>query len=323
MMTEGQCVIFNPRAGRGRAVKSLKLLRRVLGAAAEFWPTQGPGHGEELAFKAARSGFAAIGAAGGDGTVHEVANGLLRAAAPDVVLAVYPIGSANDYAHSLGLDPDWWRHPRRDVGPREVDVGVAQAPDGRQRFFINGLGLGFNAAVTIESRRIHWLRGVPLYSLAMLRALCYRFAAPVMAVSLDGDLLEGPTLALTLAIGRREGNFVLAPNAQVDDGLFDYLHVGPLARWKLLRYLPGMILGRLPTNEPAVRMGRCRQLWLHSREALTVHCDGEFFCLPEDDFRTLEVRILPASLRVVGLLPERIVGSACLKTQGPQANPFR
>jgi diacylglycerol kinase family enzyme len=101
-----------------------------------------------------------------------------------------------------------------------------------------------------------------------------------------------------VAIGRREGNFVLAPNAVVDDGLFDYLHVGPLRRWELLRYFPGMLTGNLPTNHPAIRSGRCRHVRVRAETPLIVHLDGELFSRPEDHLRDLDICILPLALRV-------------------------
>src|SRR5262245_45803399 len=104
------CVIFNPAAGRGRAGKRLERLRRVLGRRAEFWRTQRAGHARELATQAAVEGFPIVAAAGGDGTVHEVANGLLRSGKLETILAVVPIGSANDYAYALELPADWWLH---------------------------------------------------------------------------------------------------------------------------------------------------------------------------------------------------------------------
>src|SRR5207248_6101369 len=72
------CVIFNPAAGRGRAKQRIESLRRTLRSRAQFWTTHSPEHAEKLAFQAAQSGFGIVAAAGGDGTVHEVANGLLR-----------------------------------------------------------------------------------------------------------------------------------------------------------------------------------------------------------------------------------------------------
>jgi diacylglycerol kinase family enzyme len=295
------CVIFNPASGRGRASRRLDRLRRAWAGRAAFWPTAAPGQAEELALRAAREGFATVAAAGGDGTVHEVANGLLRGARPDVVLAVVPAGSANDYAHSLGLDPAWWQGPDTTVAPRAVDVGLVRAA-GRSRYFVNGLGLGFNGTVTRESRRIRHLQGLALYGLAVLRTVCFHYALPPMAVSLDdGEPRAVPTLALSLALGQREGNFVVAPGAVLDDGLFDYIHAGPLGRWDLVKLLPRLFLGRgLPGDHPKVWLGRCRRVRLHSEEALTVHTDGELFCLPGDGARDLEVELLPGALRVLG-----------------------
>lgn len=138
------CVIYNPIAGRGRAPQRLQSLRHILTDRAVFQPTQRPGHAEELAHQAAKNGFAIVAAAGGDGTVHEVANGVLRAGRTEVSLAVFPIGSANDYAHSLGLASEWWLRHDPVAGTRAVDVGLVRTADGRERYFINGLGLGFN-----------------------------------------------------------------------------------------------------------------------------------------------------------------------------------
>src|SRR5581483_9128143 len=106
----------------------------------------------------------------GDGTVHEVANGLLLGPEPGPVFAVVPGGSANDYAFSLGLPDLWWRTAGSEVGERRVDVGVIEG-GGRKRHFVNCLGIGFNGHVTRQARRIKSLRGIPLYALAVLRAM--------------------------------------------------------------------------------------------------------------------------------------------------------
>lgn len=299
------CVIFNPTAGRGRARQRLARLRRVLGQRAAFWPTQRAGHAEELAGQAAAAGFAVVAAAGGDGTVHEVANGILRAGRPDTILAVVPIGSANDYAFSLRLGADWWLRPDPTIGVRRVDVGAVRAPGGRERFFVNGLGLGFNGAATRQARRIRGLQGIPLYALALFRTMRSDFVSPLLRIRMDGgDEQRVPTLALTVALGRREGNFLLAPHALLDDGLFDYLHVGRLSRLGLLAYVPRMISGRLPQNDPHVSFGRCRRMEIRSDAGLIVHADGEFFCVPEEGVRELQVDLLPGRLSVLGRLSE-------------------
>ncbi len=299
------CVIYNPRAGRGKAERTVARLRRVLGQRAEFWATHHPGHAEALAARAAGS-FRIVAAAGGDGTVHEVANGLLRGDKTQTILAVLPVGSANDYAFSLGLDADWWRRTDESVGVRAVDVGLVRSPDGRQRWFINCLGIGFNGHVTRQARRIKSLRGIPLYALAVLRAMTAHFRHPLLSIRLDDDEVQRvPTLALTLGLGRREGNFLLTPNAILDDGLFDYLHVGRLSRLGLIRYVPRMISGRIPTDDPVIGVGRCRRVEVESEEPLMVHADGEFFCQPEEDVRRISMELLPGRLRVMGRVPQR------------------
>jgi diacylglycerol kinase family enzyme len=298
------CVIFNPTAGRGRAQARLNKLRRVLGTRAEFWPTSRAGQASELATQAAAAGFPIVAAAGGDGTVHEVANGLLLARKPDTILAVLPIGSANDYAYSLQLDADWWLRKDPTIGVRRVDVGVVRSPGGRERFFVNGLGLGFNGAVTREARRIRGLQGMTLYGLAIFRAMRLRYDFVPLRLQVDGGAEQRvPTLALTLGLGRREGNFLLTPDALLDDGLFDYLHVGRLSRLGLICYVPRMILGRIPRHDPVIGSGRCRRVEVRSETPLMVHIDGEFFCVPEEGVRELEVDLLPGRLPVFGRLP--------------------
>jgi diacylglycerol kinase family enzyme len=291
------CVIFNPASGRRQLADHLDRFRRQFGPRFEPLPTRHPGHAEELAYGAAQAGFSVVAAAGGDGTVHEVANGLLRAARPGVALQIVPVGSANDYAFSLGIDH---RFPgKQRLALRHVDVGLARRDDGKERFFINGLGLGFNAAVTCQSRKIRHVRGLPLYTLGLLRALCYDFHAPSMEVIVDGQPRHTATLALTVSIGRREGNFVMAPDAVVDDGLFDYLHAGAVARWELLRFLPAIITGWLPATHPEIWIGQCRQVRVQSQTPLAVHLDGELFCLPRDQVSGIEVQILPRALAVL------------------------
>ena len=90
----------------------------------------------------------------------------------------------------------------------------------------------------------------------------------------------------------------MAPEARLDDGWLDYIHSGALSRWEIVRLLPRVAICGPPTNNPKIRLGRCRRVRLHSAAPLIVHVDGEFFCRPEDNLRDLEIDILPAALRV-------------------------
>jgi diacylglycerol kinase family enzyme len=294
-MSHDWCVIFNPQSGRGRAASRLAELRHQLAERAVFWPTEKPGHAESLAIRAAHEGFRVIAAAGGDGTVHEVANGILSAGHAEVSLAVVPIGSANDYANSLGID----NGQARNIEQRRVDVGVVRDRAGRQRHFVCCLGLGFNGMVTLESRKIKRLQGIALYGLAALRVLCSHFASPTMEVTIDDEpTANWPTLMLSALVGRREGGFVLAPDAVLDDGLFDYIHAGDLTRWEILRLMPRLALAGPPSSYPKVHSGRCRRIAVRSPVPLVIHTDGELFARPDDIVHEVEIGIQPLALRV-------------------------
>ena len=233
-------------------------------------------------------------AAGGDGTAHEVANGILLAGRPEVEFAVLPIGSANDFAYSLARHNEL--HPAK---VHTIDVGRIREPGGKQAFFICCLGLGFNGAVTLESRKIERLQGIFLYGLAALRALMYHFRRPTMEIQIDSQpVLKVPTLMFSVLIGQREGGFVFAPQARLDDGLFDYVHARDLSRFGVLCFLPRLALFGPPKHHPKLTIGQCRSVRIKSPDPLTVHVDGEFFARPEDNIHEVEIEIIPAALKV-------------------------
>jgi diacylglycerol kinase family enzyme len=222
---------------------------------------------------------------------------LLNAGRPDVAFAVIPIGSANDYAYSLESESH-----QGNAGERWVDVGLVRDSTGRKRYFVCCLGLGFNGMVTLESRKIKRLQGIALYGLATLRALWYHHACPPMEVSIDDQPPATlPTLMLSILVGQREGGFVLAPKARLDDGLFDFVHAGDLSRWEVLKLLPRLALTGTPECYPKVRLGQCKRIALHSPAPLAVHVDGEFFAKPDDNVCRLEVAIVPRSLKIRGV----------------------
>src|SRR5262249_5206635 len=128
MSMHATCVIYNPAAGRGRAERLLKALPPALAAQVELRPTDRAGHATELARIASEEGFAKVVAAGGVGTVHEVANGVLQSGCADTIFGVWPIGSANDFAFTLGMDVWWKRHEENPpTATLAIDVGRVTA----------------------------------------------------------------------------------------------------------------------------------------------------------------------------------------------------
>ena len=330
-------VIWNPHSGKRRGRARLARLRERLGSEAEFWETTGPGDAERLAREAALAGVSRVYASGGDGTVHEVANGLLsargdlaslanslgdddssnsaksivgtsvtlprepmaerRAAGHQPALMVVPVGSANDYAHSLRAEA---RAADRSPGElRPVDVGQITTTSGKSRFFLAGVGVGLNGMVTEESRRNHHQQGVLLYGLATARALWKLDRAPEMAVQLNGGVpLVGPTMMLSVLLSQREGNFLLAPQARLDDGWFDVVHASLTSRWEALRLLPRIALRGLPLVYPGLTRSLCQRVRVSAPEPLVAHADGELFCVSTAGVTELEIGILPGQLQV-------------------------
>lgn len=294
------CVIHNPTAGRGFSRLAWNRLRAELGVHADFQVSNAPEHAVQLAERAAHEGFATVAAAGGDGTVHEVANGLLRAAVPGVGFGVIPLGSGNDYARMLKL-------PRSSKALAElllsdaqwrVDAGKVTATEGgEERYFVNTIGFGMSGRATWEARQIRGLKGVPLYGLAALKAIWRSFHAVPATLEFDGTPLEGPTLYLSVALGRSEGaGFVVAPDALLDDGWFDYLHAGKMSRLAALWHLPRLLAGKIAPGDGPIQCGRCQKVEICAAEDLMCHTDGELFSYPEKAVRKFQVELLPQAL---------------------------
>jgi diacylglycerol kinase (ATP) len=294
---EPTCVIYNPAAGRGRAKKLIDDARRRLAPDAELLPTEGPGHAAEVATAAVARGVRRVVAAGGDGTVHEVANGLLDANDPAAVLSVWPLGSMNDYAFTLGVGQWWGLAERPPLDRMAVDVGRATG-GGRSKWFINSAGVGFNGMVTIESRTVKWLRGVPLYAWGLAKAMVKHFAAPPLTVTVGDHRTVGPVLLLGLYLGQREGGFPIGKDARLDDGLFDTFLAADVARWELVRHFPGLMGGNLPHDHPKLTFGRGATVTVSGPVSLCCHLDGEFLCRPEDGATDLRFEVVPRRLTV-------------------------
>ncbi|MGD9856592.1 MAG: diacylglycerol kinase family protein [Planctomycetaceae bacterium] len=291
------CVIFNPRAGRRRAARRLEAFRQQWQGRADFWTTESAGHAEVLAGRAAALGYRTIAAAGGDGTVHEVVGGLLRAESQDATFAIVPIGSANDYAFTMERQFGAFSLDDRHADP--VDAGLLRLPGGVERYFVEGVGIGLTAEVTVESRRIPHRQGLWLYGTAALRVL--RRGQPPFPLRLSYDdeaPVETATRLLSVLLGQREGNVVMAKHALINDGRFDVVHGGAVGHWEALALLPRFLLWGPPTNHPHITVRRCRRLHVESPEPLTIHADGEVVATRDDAVHGVTLEVLPLRLRV-------------------------
>ncbi len=296
------CVIYNPAAGRSRSQRRLAKFREQWHERAEFWPTKFRGHGVELARAACEQGFSVVAAAGGDGTVHDVANGLLQAKTGDATLAVVPVGSANDYAYSL--ERQFGASKLDDENYAKVDVGSVTTSCGRESFFVVSLGLGLSARVTLESRKVSQLQGKALYALGVWCAVKANECTDLTLQFDDEAPANAPSLLLSVMVCEREGNFVLAPKRSP-------------RRWPLRRRIgradEPLASARLAaadcTSRPAgaspqvTHSAAAASLTVQSPTPLVAHTDGEMLCTDADAVHDLTIRILPARLRVKLCLP--------------------
>lgn len=298
-------LIFNSHADNGRAWRVAASLQATIEqhGGADWTGTEYPTHATELASAAARDGFDVVVAVGGDGTVHEVVNGLMEVAPEQrPALAAVPLGSGNDFCFNNRIpeDPDEAILRAFSGQPRPVDLGSVRDGDGRLEYWDNSLGIGFDAATVINSRSISRLQGLAMYLLAVIRTILRDHHAPRMQITTDQEELDLELLMLTMCNGPREGGgFFVAPDAHSDDGVFDYAMVEYVTRPMMFRMIPEFMRGTHGRFRQ-VRLGRFRRLELTADRPLLIHTDGEVFANASTNVRQLSVEILPQALQVIG-----------------------
>jgi YegS/Rv2252/BmrU family lipid kinase len=298
-------MILNPQADRGRSYQTAGDLRQLsseLGGS-DWAGTEFPGHATELALAAAQAGYETVVALGGDGTAHEVVNGLMQCEpSRRPRLGVVPLGSGNDFAVGIGMSKDPFKAVQRLFHGGEektIDVGRIRDASGREEYFCNVLGIGFDAAINIQSRRITWLHGFPMYLVSTLWTIMRKYEKPLLQMEIDGQKFSGRYLMLTIGNGTREGGgFKVTPDARMDDGELDYLLVDAMSRLRMLRMIPEVMNGT-HGRFPEAHLGRMRGLRLTSDMALPIQSDGEMYAPYQADVREIEIEILARAIRVL------------------------
>jgi YegS/Rv2252/BmrU family lipid kinase len=297
-------LIINPNADLGRAWRWASDLRPVAEefGGADWTGTVYPTHATELARQAAEEGYELVVAVGGDGTAHEVINGLMQVP-PErrPRLGIVPMGSGNDFAHSINMDkrPAFAMRQVFTGQPRPIDIGRLEDNLGRIEYWDNTLGIGFDATVTIRSRNFPYLRGFMIYLIAVLQTIILNHDAARLQVTSDQEKWDEEMLMLVLCNGGREGGgFHIAPAASNTDGIIDYVGVRRVSRPMMLRLLPEFMKGT-HQHFRQVRLGSLQRLELQSDRPLMIHTDGEIFAGFGVDVRHLSVEIIPQAIRIM------------------------
>ena len=297
-------IILNPMADMGNAWRAARDLRSITveHGHVDWSGTVYPGHAIELAKQASEEGYDLVIAMGGDGTVHEVVNGIMQA--PEnkrPVLGVVPVGSGNDFAHGIAASKKSVEALTRALTGEvsTVDLGRMTDENGRQEYFDNTLGIGFGAIVTIRSHRLPVLRGFLMYLAAVIQTILLDHNPMKMQIETDEQAWEQSVIYLVLCNGPREGGgFLIAPDAKIDDGIIHYAMITDVSRPMMFRIVPEVMKGTHGRFKQ-VHMGTCQKFTLTADRPLYIHADGEIFSGPGTDIHKVRVEILPHALKVV------------------------
>jgi diacylglycerol kinase (ATP) len=241
---------------------------------------------------------------GGDGSVHEVASGLI-AGRSRAALGIIPAGSGNDFARALGL-----RGGLSTVvsmlsvaRPVLVDHGRvtwhSETLSGESIFF-NAVGCGFDAYVADRARMVRHLRGYPRYLVAALRSL-RTWTSPEASITCDGFSWHGDMLLCTVGNGVSSGGgFMLTPRAAVDDGRLDMCLARDMPVGRILVVLPRALVGS-HLSAPEISYKTLRTVDMEFGRGIPVHVDGE---IVSADVRKVSVEIVRGGLNVLRPAPE-------------------
>ena len=289
-------IILNPAAGRGAADRAADRVTRAFrhhGWVADLERTTGPGHAADLARQAIGAGARQVIAVGGDGTVHEIANGLLGGS-HDAALAVVPQGSGDDFAKLLGtwrLDPEHAVARIVTATRRRFDVGRAG-----NEFFVNSCGVGFGTAVVRARNAMPGLTGFLSYLVPVVKTFA-SFRPPRLGVDAAEHREAGEMMMVEVCNGTTAGgSYRFAPAADPADGLLDVCVIRKVSLPRFLLALPRVMRGTHVGMREFASFAT-RRVTLRSPDApIVLHLDGEL-----RDLGTKEcvIEVLPGRLTVL------------------------
>lgn len=284
--------ILNPIAGGGKIAEqvtsAIHETFRDTGIIYDIVTTQEKGDGTTLSRNAVKEGYDVIVAAGGDGTVNEVATGLIGSS---VVFAIIPVGSGNGLARGLRIPQNYKDACRLILQGQSKKIDVGQVCD---RYFFATSGIGFDAHVgKIYDEKPGHSRGIlPYFQFAA--AEFFNYEPQEILLTCTGKTFKYTPFVLTIAnVEQYGGGAIIAPGAIPDDGLFDITIILPTHVLEMLSHLPKLFLGTIDAY-PHFRSHRASSLTITRSSPGPVHVDGEPFIAGE----VLEYTLLPQALQV-------------------------
>lgn len=268
--------------GRGRSrlrfYKNFDRARTSLQGEFDVVTTSFSSHAENLAKEMAQSGYSHIIAVGGDGTLHEVVNGIIRSGQTNVAVGLLPNGTANDYARTLGASFNM-KHLLGAINEGHttpVNLGSIRFADGQRKVFMNiaEVGLGVDVVKRVNGSG-RWLGSDLTFATAILRSFMSYKNKPIQVKTSDWSW-EGKVNSFIIANGRYFGSgLCIAPNASPENSQFSIVIIGDVSIRDYLKYLPMLKKGELLTH-PEVMYKEAQELEISSNEELGIEADGEY-----------------------------------------------
>jgi YegS/Rv2252/BmrU family lipid kinase len=292
-------LFFNPTAGRGRASRHAASISQLLdarGISHTLVASEYPGDIEARVLESIHQGCRRLLVAGGDGSVHEAVNGILRSATR-VEFGVIPIGTGNDFAKASNI-PLHWEDAATLLADRLANTAPGRPIDaGRcnERYFANSLGIGFDAKVSRIAQSIQWPIGDLVYLLAVFRGIWDGIATPQISLRWDGGSFNGPLTLASICNGPWVGGmFHMAPMARNDDGAFELVYAEAVTRTRIMRLLPKILQGR-HIDEAEVSWNPLTRCKVIAAAPVPSHLDGEIQPLQT----TFDIELLGGALSLL------------------------
>jgi YegS/Rv2252/BmrU family lipid kinase len=284
-------IILNPTAGSPEHVRSWQERVESLAGDCPVRVTSHTGEAEGLARQAVEEGFMRIVAAGGDGTVNQVANGL---AGSNATLGVLPIGSVNVFAMELGLPLFNLQRCWNII--EDTNVRLVDLPSANGKYFVQLAGVGLDAQVVKETSLAFKRSFGPLSYLISAAQIAAR-QPPKLFIESENTSVEEGSFVL-VGNGRLYGGpFPFFKHASIDDGLFDVVVFKRLGYLEIIKYLQDVVFSS-DINVPEIEYFQTRQLRITSEQDVPVELDGELAGNCPVDFRIRE-----STLRVLAPRP--------------------
>lgn len=273
-------LVTNPNAASGHGQRFVpEIVQRFSSQEiqSEIFCSDYAGHIEAYIGKCDLSPYAAVIAIGGDGTLHEVLNGLYQQdKTRRIPLGLIPAGTGNAFARELGLFAGQWQQAVDVICAgkiRCVDSARYRYP-GHQRYFINIINMGFGVDAGRTAKKLKFL-GNSSYTLGTLWQTLFLRSWP-LTITLDGKRMEQSTVLASVSNSRYTGtSFLIAPDAKVDDGLLDVLILTDISRLRILRLFPSIYKGE-HIHYPEVTITRAKHILIETEELKELTPDGEF-----------------------------------------------